>query len=83
MTINTLPSYYTDTRDKEIAVFAGLLISEMETNGRTTFDKVSTFRKMLGESPWEWFVQRQFVSLSIGKNLHKRTGVLRIGRLRS
>lgn len=74
MAMVLLPSYYTDTRDKEIAVFAGLLISDVETNGRTTFDKVSAFRKMLGESPWEWFVQRKFVSLSIGKNLHKRTG---------
>lgn len=74
MAMVLLPSYYTDTRDKEIAVFAGLLISEMETNGRTTFDKVSAFRKMLGESPWEWFEQRKFVGLSIGKNLHKRTG---------
>ncbi|MBR1526254.1 MAG: hypothetical protein IJ640_06295, partial [Prevotella sp.] len=36
-----LPSYYEDARDKEVAVFAGLLISDGETIGHSTFDKVS------------------------------------------
>jgi len=69
-----LPSYYDSIQDKEIAVFAGLLISDGETIGHTTFDKVAAFRKMLGDSPWEWFTERKFVGLSIGRNQNKRTG---------
>lgn len=69
-----LPSYYEDVRDKEVAVFAGMLISDGETIGHSTFDKVAAFKRLLGDSPWDWFAERRFVSLSIGKNLHKRTG---------
>lgn len=69
-----LPSYYEDARDKEVAVFAGLLISDGETIGHSTFDKVSAFKRLLGDSPWDWFAERKFVGLSLGKNLHKRTG---------
>lgn len=74
MAMVILPSYYDDKKDKEIAVFAGLLISDGETIGHTTFDKVAAFRKMLGDSPWEWFAERKFVVLSIGRNQNKRTG---------
>lgn len=69
-----LPSYYENLRDKEVAVFAGLLISDGETIGHSTFDKVSAFKRLLGDSPWDWFAERKFVGLSLGKNLHKRTG---------
>lgn len=74
MAMTLLPSYYDNTQDKEIAVFVALLIPDGETIGHGTLDRVAKFRKMMGESPWEWFEQRKFVGLSIGKNLHKRTG---------
>lgn len=74
MPMTLLPSYYYSTQDKEIAVFAGILISDAETIGHTAFDKVTAFREMLGERPWEWFSERKFVGLSIGRNQNKRTG---------
>jgi hypothetical protein len=74
MAMVLLPSYYTDTRDKEIAVFAGLLIPVEETIVHTTIENVGELRQMLGDSPWEWFEKRSFVSLSLGKKQHKRIG---------
>lgn len=69
-----LPSYYEDARDKEVAVFAGLLISDGEIIGHSTFEKVAAFKRLLGDSPWDWFAERKFVGLSIGRNQNKRTG---------
>lgn len=64
-----LPSYYSDGRDKEVAAFAALLISDS-----SDFSRIQAFRKMLGERPWEWFEKREFVRLSLGREQHKRTG---------
>jgi hypothetical protein len=70
MPIQILPSYYTDVRDKEIAAFVALLIPETDN----VLKNIGEFRLMLGESPWEWFKNRGFVRLGIGKVQDKRTG---------
>ena len=70
MPMTLLPSYYTNVQDKEIAVCAGLLLND----GDKTLEHVQAFRKMMGDSPWKWFETRSFVSLSLGKNQHKRIG---------
>lgn len=70
MPIQILPSYYTDVRDKEIAAFVALLIPETEN----VLKNIGEFRQMLGENPWEWFKNRGFVRLGIGKVQDKRTG---------
>lgn len=70
MVLTLLPSYYDSIQDKEVAAFAALLFND----GENTLERVSAFRQMFGKSPWEWFEQRKFVGLSLGKNLHKRTG---------
>lgn len=70
MPMTLLPSYYTEARDKEISVCAGLLLND----GDKTLERVLAFRKMMGESPWKWFETRAFVFLSFGKNRHKRIG---------
>lgn len=70
MAMTLLPSYYESTQDKEIAVFGALLFND----GENTLDRVSAFRMMFGTSPWEWFEQRKFVSLSLGRNRNKQTG---------
>ncbi len=70
MPMTLLPSYYTNAQDKEIAVCAGLLLND----GDKTLEHVQAFRKMIGDSPWKWFETRSFVSLSLGKNQHKRFG---------
>ena len=71
MPMVVLPSYYTDARDKEIALFAGLLIKE-----DAEFEQIREFREMLGDKPWEWFKNRGFVRLGIGRVQDKRTGVV-------
>lgn len=70
MPIQILPSYYNGLQDKEIAAFVALLIPETEN----VLKNIREFRQMLGESPWEWFKNRGFVRLGIGKVQDKRTG---------
>jgi len=70
MALTLLPSYYDSIQDKEVAAFAALLFND----GENTLERVSSFRKMLGKSPWEWFEQRKFVGLSLGRNQNKQTG---------
>jgi hypothetical protein len=70
MPIQILPSYYNSLQDKEIAAFASLLIPETEN----VLKNIGEFRQMLSESPWEWFKNRGFVRLGIGKVQDKRTG---------
>lgn len=77
MPMAVLPSYYTDARDKEIALFAGLLITESnfgERNTECAIEKMREFRELLGDKPWEWFEKREFVRLGIGRTQDKRTG---------
>lgn len=73
MPIQILPSYYTDVRDsiqdKEIALFAALLIKE-----DAEFEQIREFRELIGDSPWEWFGKREFVRLGIGRVQDRRTG---------
>ena len=64
-----LPSYYDDIRDKEVAAFAALLISDNDC-----FERVQAFREMLGERPWKWFENKEFLNLSLGSVQNERTG---------
>lgn len=64
-----LPSYYADVKDKEIALFAGLLIKE-----DAEFEQIREFRELIGDKPWEWFWKREFVMLGIGRVQDRRTG---------
>ncbi len=70
MGMSLLPSYYKCTEDKEVAVFAALRMND----GERTFERVSEFRELMGESPWEWFKDRKFFELSLGRNQDGRTG---------
>ena len=70
MVLTLLPSYYDSIQDKEVAIFAALLFND----GENTLERVSAFRQMFGKSPWEWFEQRKFVGLSLGRNRNKQTG---------
>lgn len=63
-----LPSYYTDRHDREIAVFASLLFYD-----NSKFETVNIFRRLMGEHPWQWFLDRGFVRLSLGDMQNKRT----------
>lgn len=65
----TLPAYYEDVLDKEVAAFAGVLLPE-----GCTYEQIQELREMLGEHPWEWFKTRGFVQLSLGDVQNYRTG---------
>lgn len=69
MPIQILPSYYTERNDVEIAAFVSLLI---KSNAEIT--DVLALRGLFGASPWRWFVEREFVRLSIGDIQSEQTG---------
>lgn len=54
-----LADYYTDAKDKEVALLCSLLIS----SNANCLERVLFFRKVLGEQPWEWFKNRRFVDM--------------------
>lgn len=70
--MTVLPSYYKSTCDRDIALFAAsLLPTDAE------YERIQAFRELLGENPWEWFKNREFVRIGTGKMQDKRTaGVL-------
>ena len=72
-----LPSFYTDKRDKEVAIF----IAAAVTSKGDVMDKTLALRAIIGDSPWNWFVNRGFVSLSLGKMQNKRTAGVENWRL--
>ena len=55
-----LAEYYPDKRDKDVAMITSLLISR----GKTCYDGVQMFRKIMGEHPWQWFKDRGFVDVA-------------------
>ena len=69
MPMAVLSSYYNDVKDKEIAAFATLLLKE-----DASYEQIEELHAMLGDSPWEWFRLREFVTLSTGRTSDLRTG---------
>lgn len=67
--IAILPSYYGNILDREIAAFVAVLIKNDQE-----FWRINDFHELLGENPWQWFANRDFVILSIGKLRDERTG---------
>ena len=65
-----LPSYYMKREDIEVAVIASLLISDT----CRVMERVTAFREMMRDEPFEWFKNRGFVSLGFGKERVKKTG---------
>jgi hypothetical protein len=62
-----IADYYTDPKDKEIALFSSLLMSD---NDRV-YEQVQDMRSLITEHPYKWFTERGFVSLSLGANQQK------------
>lgn len=57
-----IAEYYSSPKDKETAIMSALCMDW--DNGRE-IEQISSMRRILGEHPYEWFVNREFVSLSI------------------
>ena len=62
MPMAILSSYYESARDKEVAAFVAMTAKEIVEVPSV----LNEFRHLLGDSPWEWFVNRGFVRLSTG-----------------
>lgn len=72
-----LPSYYTDPEDVKIAAMVGLLMAK----DSLLIEHVSELQTLIGEHPYEWFMNRGFVSLGFGASRNKRTGGINNGKL--
>lgn len=62
-----IADYYADPKDKEIALFTTLLMSD---NDRI-YEQVQDMRSLITDRPYKWFKERGFVSLSLGANQQK------------
>ena len=58
-----IEGYYDDRRDKEIALFSTLCMSW----AKDAYPQVQDMRRLMGDSPWEWFTQRLFTTISVGR----------------
>ena len=60
--------YYPSVADKEIAIFACLCMKW--DNGRE-LEQIADMRRIMGKNPARWFADREFVTLSIGREMDK------------
>ena len=77
MPMQILPSYFERKADKEVAAFVGLLIPETEN----VVENVGLFRELLGQNPWEWLRNREFIRLGMGTMKNKKTGTVENWRI--
>ena len=63
-----LADYYKKPEDREIALFASLLVSENDNIRK----QVDHLRRLISDEPYKWFSNREFVSISMGRNQNKR-----------
>ena len=59
-----IADYYPDKNDKEIAILSALCMSW--DNGKE-IEQMASMRKLMGEHPYQWFRDREFVTISIGR----------------
>lgn len=63
-----LGDYYRGKKDKEIALFATLLMSDE----KKVYEQIQDMRRLITEHPRDWLKERGFVDLSIGDRQNKR-----------
>ena len=63
-----IAEFYNNPKDKEIALFSTLMLSENEN----LYSQVADMRKIITAHPFDWFKRRGFVSLSTGAKQHKK-----------
>ena len=56
--------YYNSDEDKEFAVFSALC---MNWNNGNELEQIADMRRIIGDHPTKWFVNREFVTISIGR----------------
>lgn len=60
--------YYTDPKDKEVALFASMVLS----NNANVARQVRDMRTIMGDHPFEWFSNREYIFLSTGNSLLRK-----------
>lgn len=63
-----LADYYQKPEDKEVALFASLLVSDNDNIRK----QVDHLRRLISDAPYQWLSNREFVRLSMGSNQNKR-----------
>jgi len=61
--------YYPKAEDKEIVIFSAFC---MCWNNGKELEQITSMRKLIGKHPAEWFANREFVTLSFGREQKKR-----------
>ena len=72
-----LPSYYQNPDDVEVAALVAMLIKDDDK----VLEHTEEFRQLIGESPFEWFINRRFIPLSIGHEQLRTTGGVLNGKI--
>ena len=60
--------YYTEKSDKEIAIFSAFC---MNWDNGNELEQISALRRIMGAHPAKWFANREYASLSIGREMNK------------
>ena len=63
-----IAEYYQSREDKEIAVMSSLM---MDWFRDTELAQITDMRNVMGDSPWRWFCDREFVNLSAFRTSNK------------
>lgn len=63
-----IADFYEKAKDKEIALFSSLMLSENDN----LYSQVADMRQIITSHPFQWFKRRGFVSLSTGSKQHKK-----------
>jgi hypothetical protein len=61
-----IADYYDDRHDKEVAVLSTLCMRW----DKDIYSQVQAMMDIIGKNPWEWFISRSFVNISVG-NIQK------------
>lgn len=60
--------YYPDNADKEVAIFSAFCMGWDNDN---VLEQMASVRQLMGEHPAQWFANREFASLSIGRMMNE------------
>lgn len=64
-----IADYYTDKEDMIIALLSAFL---MKWENGNEIEQIASMRKILGDHPYEWFKNREFIVLSVGREQNKK-----------
>lgn len=72
-----IAEYYPNKEDKEIALFSTFCMSWTNDN---ELEQIASMRELIGKHPAEWFRNREFITISVGREQGNFIGGYRNGR---